>query len=157
MHLLSPQCNGDLESVFLARMGFFTIFVLNVETEEEDEEDDRVHSPHPISSLWSAQSKWPSHLQSTGMHLVRSHWKPLVHTVQETAKWCLLRIDIISRSEYHSMMNIIAFMEQEKSYEIGTELERYRLRFWRRNMGASSDYFYRKLRIQLRSLLINVP
>lgn len=48
MHLLSPQCNGDLDTVFFAKIGFFTIFVLKTETEGEEE---GVHSPHPISSL----------------------------------------------------------------------------------------------------------
>ena len=81
IHLLWPQCKADLEMVFIARIGFFMIFVLLMELDEEEEEE-TVHSPHSVSSLWSAQSKWPSHRQSTGMHLVPSHWKPLVHTVQ---------------------------------------------------------------------------
>ena len=38
------------------------------------------HSPQSISSVWSAQSTCPSHFQSTGIHLVPSHWKSLVHT-----------------------------------------------------------------------------
>lgn len=83
IHLFSPQCKGDLETVFFARMGFFTILVLKAGEDEEGEEE-AAHSPHPISSLWSSQSKWPSHRQSTGMHLVPSHWNPLVHTVYNT-------------------------------------------------------------------------
>lgn len=83
IHLFSPQCKGDLETVFFARMGFFTILVVKTE-EDEEEEEEAAHSPHPISSLWSSQSKWPSHRQSTGMHLVPSHWNPLVHTVHNT-------------------------------------------------------------------------
>lgn len=83
IHLFSPQCKGDLETVFFARMGFFTILVVKAEEDEEGEEE-AAHSPHPISSLWSSQSKWPSHRQSTGMHLVPSHWNPLVHTVYNT-------------------------------------------------------------------------
>lgn len=78
MHRLWPQCKADFEMVFIARIGFFMIFVLL----DEEEEEETVHSPHSASSVWSAQSKWPSHRQSTGMHLVPSHWKPLVHTVQ---------------------------------------------------------------------------
>lgn len=83
IHLFSPQCKGDLETVFFARMGFFTILVVKTE-EDEEEEEEAAHSPHPISSLWSSQSKWPSHRQSTGMHLVPSHWNPLVHTMHNT-------------------------------------------------------------------------
>lgn len=55
MHLLSPQCKADLDIVFIARMGFFMIFVLL--TEEDEEEEEAAHSPHSVSSLWSAQSK----------------------------------------------------------------------------------------------------
>lgn len=81
MHLLLPQCNEDLVEEALSE-GPFIILPNVVDGVEDigDNDELKLHSPHSISSLWSEQSRWPSHRQSDGMHLVPSHWNPLLHT-----------------------------------------------------------------------------
>lgn len=63
MHLLLPQWRFFRDNVNSFSKVFLSWFSRHT---------------HWVSSVWSAQSTWPSHFQSRGIHLVRlSHWNPV--------------------------------------------------------------------------------